>query len=140
MAYAVKTDVPVSKTRQEIEDVINKYGATTFACATSENRAQILFEVKGRRIRFDLSLPTTGGTQRKVEQLNRSRWRALLLCIRAKLEAVASEIETFEEAFLAHVVMPDGRTAGSHVVPAIAAAYKAGKMLPLLPQLEGPKS
>jgi hypothetical protein len=56
-----------------------------------------------------------------------------LLCIKAKLEAVEAKIETFEEAFLAHVVLPDGKTVGEHALPAVAAIYKGGQLSPLLP-------
>ena len=42
----------------------------------------------------------------------RQRWRALALCIKAKLEAVECGITSFEEEFLAHVVMPNGQTFG----------------------------
>ena len=67
------------------------------------------------------------------EQACRSRWRALFLCIKAKLEAVESRIETFEEAFLAHVMMPDGMTVAEHAAPMIALSYETGTVRPLLP-------
>lgn len=53
--------------------------------------------------------------------------------IKAKLEAVASSITTFEDEFLSHIVLPDGQTVGRHVKPRIAAAYESGQMTPLLP-------
>jgi hypothetical protein len=68
-----------------------------------------------------------------VKKKNREAWRALLLCIKAKLVSVESKIETFEEAFLAHVVMPDGKTAYEHTRPRIAAMYKGGEIQALLP-------
>lgn len=61
------------------------------------------------------------------------RWRTLLLCLKAKLESVESGIETFEDAFLAQIVMPDGGTVAEHVRPRIAEAYAANTMQPLLP-------
>jgi len=97
-------------------------------------RAVIVFVASERRIRFDLPLPT--GDSDKDEKAKRQKWRALLLCIKAKLEGVESKIETFEEAFLAHVVLPDGLTMLQHAKPAIEQAYKSGDMPPLLP---GPK-
>ncbi len=71
------------------------------------------------------------------EQACRSRWRALFLCIKAKLESIESGIETFEDAFLAHIQMPDGHTVAEHVRPRIAAAYETGTMQPLLPAPKG---
>jgi hypothetical protein len=58
---------------------------------------------------------------------------ALLLAVKAKLVAVDDGIETFEEAFMAHVVMPDGRSVGDHIKPRIASAYREHQMVPLLP-------
>lgn len=131
MTYAARTDVPVERSRNEIETVLTRYGAKKFAYFTEASRAIIVFEASDRRIRFDLPLPE--GDSAKDQQTRRSRWRALLLCIKAKLETVESKIETFEEAFLAHVVMPDGMTVGQHARPMIGQAYKEGKMVPLLP-------
>jgi len=36
--------------------------------------------------------------------------------------------------FMAHIVMPAGRTVGQHVAPAIEAAYESGKVRALLPE------
>jgi hypothetical protein len=91
----------------------------------------IVFEAHERRLRFDL--PLAEGKTDEAERLRRQQWRALLLCIKAKLEAVASGIETFEEAFLAHVVMPDGRTVYEHTAPRIEQIAKGGELRPLLP-------
>ena len=69
----------------------------------------------------------------KWEQACRQRWRALALVIKAKLEAVESGITTFEDEFLAHIVMPDGQTVATHIKPRIAEAYEGGRMLALMP-------
>jgi hypothetical protein len=131
MTYAAETKVPVERTRGEIETTLKRYGATKFAYFTEDTRAIIMFEAHERRIRFDLPLPEGG--KEKDQRARRARWRCLLLCIKAKLEAVESHIESFEEAFLAHVVMPDGVTVAQHSRPLIEQAYKGGKMVPLLP-------
>jgi hypothetical protein len=55
------------------------------------------------------------------------------LAIKAKLEAVEQGITEFESEFMAHIVMPDGKTVGHHVLPQISAAYSTGKMPKLLP-------
>lgn len=94
-----------------------------------------MFEMKDRRLRFDLPLETS--RVKNWEQINRGRWRLLLLCIKAKLESVASGVETFEESFLAHVVMPDGKTVHDHVRPGIESAYKGKPMAALLPPRGG---
>lgn len=133
--YAVDTKVPVGQTRNEIETALTRFGARSFAFATQPAGATVLFEFQDRRVRFDLPLPTDA-TDAKTAKLHRERWRALFLSIKAKLVSVDTGIETFEEAFLAHVVLADGSKVGQSVAPAIAQQYKTGTMFPLL---GGPK-
>ena len=134
-AFAAKTKVPVDQTRSEIERTLARYGAKRFAYFTEQGRAIVIFEANDRRLRFDLPVPA-GDTERE-QQTRRQKWRALLLAIKSKLESVQSGIETFEEAFLAHVVMPDGITVGQHARPRIASAYKGEPMQSLLPPPKG---
>lgn len=131
MAYAEQTKVPVEQTKTEIERTLVRYGADRFAYFTESGKAVIVFEAKDRRLRFDLPLPA--GEDDKVNKSRRQKWRALLLCIKAKLESVASGIESFEEAFLAHVVMHDGLTVYQHTQNRIEIAYKGGEIPALLP-------
>ena len=133
--FAVDTKVPVMQTRSEIETLLTKFGATAFAYAMQPKGATVMFECAGRRIRFDLPLPSDT-TEAKTARIHREKWRALFLSIKAKLVSVDTEIETFEEAFLAHVVLANGETVGHHSRPAIEQQYKSGKMTPLL--LGGP--
>lgn len=150
MAYAKDTSVSVSKTEAEIKAVIRRYGATTFASFETSLAAMISFEMKDRRVLFKLPLPDKSAKEFKQtptgkwarseeqayaawEQACRSRWRALFLCIKAKLESVEAGIETFDDAFLAHIQMPDGLTVGDHVKPNVALAYERQTMQPLLP-------
>ena len=140
--FAARTTVSVDKTRAEIEQTLKRYGATAFAYLTEADRAMILFEAHQRRIRFDLPLPPlrdsmTAASLKAGEQIHRQRWRALLLCIKAKLESVESKIESFEEAFLSHIVLPDGSTVGQHATKSIALAYSSNKMVPMLLHLDG---
>jgi hypothetical protein len=55
------------------------------------------------------------------------------LVIKAKLEAVEGGITTFEDEFLAHIVLPDGQTVAHHVRPRIEAVYSSGEVQALLP-------
>lgn len=123
--YAQYTKVPVAQSRSEIEHLLSRYGADQFGTAsdTTEGLAMIQFRYAMRMIRFKLSIPGTMNDQ----QL-RQHWRALVLAIKSKLESVECGIETFEEAFLAHVVMPDGQTFGKFAIPAIEQATKDGRM------------
>ena len=70
------------------------------------------------------------------EQACRSRWRALYLIIKAKLEAVESGISTIEREFFYDVVLPDGRTIGEFMAPQLETVYETGQMPTLLPMLD----
>lgn len=131
--FAASTSVSAEQTRTEIERTLTRYGATAFAFYSSNGRAMIAFEATKRRVMFDLPLPTELKDESRRAQATRQRWRALLLVIKAKLEAVESKITTFEDEFMAHIVMPDGKTVATHLRPRIAQAYETGHMLPLLP-------
>jgi hypothetical protein len=128
MAYAARTKVPANRTRLEIEALMKKRGADQFLSGDDGKRAILAFRLKGRQLRFTLPLATA-----RNEQQIRSRWRALLLVIKAKLEAIDIGILTIEDAFLAETVLPDRSTVAEHMAPQIEAAYATGKMPPRLP-------
>lgn len=153
MSFAENTEVSVEKTRSDIERTLAKYGATEFCYGWKPDGGVVMFRVKkkdvDRSIRFFLPLPaadsekyrwsperrkrrTPDQARAAWEQDCRSRWRALLLCIKAKLESVASKIESFEEAFLPHIVLSDGTTIGEAILPQLGKAATAGglKLLP----------
>jgi hypothetical protein len=131
--YAIDTKVPVQNSRAEIERELTKYGATSFGFALQPTRSSVFFEYDGRRVRFDLPIATTAS-----DREHRQKWRALCLSIKAKLVSVDTGIETFEEAFLAHVVLADGQKLYDAVKDGIEQQYVTGKVGPLL--LEGPRS
>jgi hypothetical protein len=150
--YAEGTEVSVERSKAEIETLVTKYGANSFASAWQGNRAAISFDMKGKRLRFELSLPeerqfrtSSAGRSRTAAQTQsahkaeiRRLWRALLLVIKSKLESVESEIETFEEAFLANIVLPgNGQRFGAWAVPELEKSYRTNEMPPLLPAPSG---
>lgn len=104
----------------------------------------MMFRCRERIIRFALKMPDKNARsvthhpqgrirasrhrEAEYEQQCRTYWRRLLLCIKAKLESVETGIETFEEAFLAQIVLPDQSTVGQWSKGAIAAAYANNQM------------
>lgn len=154
MAYVEKTSVSVSKTKADIEDLIIRSGAGQFLSGLKDNMAVIGFSLADRQIRFTLPLPDKSDKQfwytperrnkrteqqayTAWEQACRSRWRALYLIIKAKLEAVESGISTVEREFFYDVVLPDGKTIGEFMAPQLEIVYQNGVMPPMLPMLEG---
>ena len=131
--YASQTKVPVDRTRAEIEKVLTRYGADQFISGWERGRAMLGFRISNRMVRFELVLPEANPRrQTQIDQDTRARWRALLLVIKAKLEAVASDITTLEQEFLAHIVLPGNRTVGQILIPQIEQTYATGQMPKLL--------
>lgn len=145
--YAEGTSVPAERSKAEIETILKRYGAESFASGWRHDRAVIAFAMNGRQIRFDLPIrpqvefhqTPAGRTRTRTEDINRAyeqdireRWRAMALAIKAKLQAVESGITTFEEEFLAHIVLPNGKTYGEFALPQIAEVYEKKQMPKLL--------
>lgn len=92
-----------------------------------------MFQANNRRIKFTLPLqPPKNASEKQVAQFMRTRWRCLLLSIKAKLETVESGISTFETEFMPFTVLPNGQTVAQHALPYISEAYELKKMPPLL--------
>lgn len=146
--FAESTSVSPEKSQADISETLRKYGASGFMYGWEGRQAMIAFAAHGRRIRFLLPLPdpdgdefaltptgrlrTDSAAREAYEQALRTRWRALLLAIKAKLEAVETGITTFEEEFLAHILLPDDSSVADHLLPRIEEAYRTGGMPPTL--------
>ncbi len=148
MAYARDTSVPVGRSRNEIEQLLQKHGADGFSYGWTSTHDKVEFAWQGKHIRF--LLPRYVDAQVKAlfprraswsvsaftrarEQADRQRWRALLLVVKAKLEAVECGIAMFEQEFLAFIVLADGRTVGDCIVPRLG----EGQTQRLLAELNG---
>lgn len=147
MAYATNTEVSVEKSRAEIERLLTRHRCTKFMAGIDHeaHRATVQFQAHNRIVKFEIDLPnpsdpkyrkikntymqrTAAGVAKIVEQEERTRWRALLLVIRAKLEAVESNIATFEDEFLSHVLLPNSQTVAEYIGPTVARIYETGRM------------
>lgn len=152
--YAESTGVSSEQSRTEIERTLRRYGADGFMYGWQGTMAIVGFTMNGRQIKFLLPMPDPKASefrytparriersateqQKAYDQACRQRWRALALVIKAKLEAVEAGITVFEKEFLAHIVLPDGQTAGDYMLPQIETAYTTGQMPALLPQITG---
>jgi len=148
--YAENTTVGSDRSRSEIEATLRRYGADQFAYMTSRTEARIGFVAHGRQVQFRLQMPDpadrafTHTPERKTrrspqqaeaawEQATRQRWRALALVIKAKLEAVEAGITVFEDEFLAHIMLPGGRSVGETIRDQLDDAYTGTRLLELMP-------
>jgi hypothetical protein len=127
--YAAKTDVPVSRSRDEIERTLTRFGATAFAYASNtEGQVAISFEIRRIRVLLRMQLPrreqfardkrghdrAESAVERDWEQACRQRWRSLANGVKAKLALIDDGISTVEREFLADIIVPStGQTSGS---------------------------
>lgn len=149
MAYAENTSVPVEKSRAEIERLLSRHKCAKFMAGVDheQHRATVQFQAHNRIIKFEITLPnpadpkfkkiknsylqrSASGVTKVVDQEERRVWRALLLVIKAKLEAVESGIATFEDEFLAHVLLPNQQTVAEFIGPTVTQIYETGRMPP----------
>lgn len=127
MAYAAGTVVSVARSQEEIQRLVRKHGARKVGTYTDDDAAVVTFQTNDRTVKFRIPMPGPDdpsvraaaakihragveALDRALEAEQRRRWRALVLVIKARLEAVAEQVETFDEAFLAHIVTDTGRT------------------------------
>jgi hypothetical protein len=148
--FASETSVPVERSRAEIEETLRRCGATEFHSGWKAEAAMIGFRLKELFIRFILPFPSRSerrfthkkmrGHESKMseqqstklyEQELRSRWRALLLVIKAKLEAVETGISSIEQEFLAFIQMPNKMTIGEWIIDQALPSIRTGQMPPL---------
>jgi hypothetical protein len=140
--YASKTDVPVSKSRDEIERTLLRFGATGYGYAVQGARVMITFEVKGLRMTLPDresfkrnsygNLRPASAVERDYEQACRQRWRTLANGVKAKLALVDDGISTVEKEFLADIVVGDS-TVGERLIPELREAVARAELPPLIP-------
>ena len=154
--YAKKTTVTVERSRNEIEQTLKRYGADQFIHGWETGRAVIGFRLEGYPIRMILPLPrpedfleyernTQTGNRRgrrtpeaarsAADQAERQAWRALLLVLKAKLEAVEAGITTIVHEFLPDMILPGDITVSEAVMPQLDEALTTGRLPSVLPSV-----
>lgn len=147
--YAEGTQVDPARSRMELEHVLRRYGADAFSYGTEGARSVVVFRVNGRVARFEVEVPDADAARFRLDGAGRVRgpaaretaqaaeerrlWRALVLVIKAKLEAVESGLLSFEEEFMANLLLPSGETFGDWAVPQLEDVYESGEMPSTLP-------
>lgn len=153
--YAAGTDVPVDRSKAELERLLVRYGATSFAYAWESRQIMIGFRMGKLMYRVRLPMPpvdskqfthtptgkerSTNDAVKEFQREERRRWRALILVIKAKLEAVDSGVTTFEDEFLSSVILPNGQTVIDHLGPQLIEVYRTNTMPSLLPGMNPPQ-
>lgn len=156
--YAQTTDVSPGKSREEIETTLLRYGCDGFRYTWDGplNANVLEFRLHGRMVRLFVPMPdkqdarvmerlteiarkTKSSTKSEAvyEQACRQRWRAMLLYVKAILEAIENGVTTLDEALLSGIVLPGGKTFGQWATPQLDQIALEGRMPELLPD---PKS
>lgn len=119
MAYAENTKVSVDKSRGEIEKMLQKRGAASFFAGFRDEKIFVLFELKNLKVRIEIPLPKNA-SDRQTQQ----KWRAMFLTIKSRLVSIDEKVETFEQAFLSHIITNDGQTVGEILIPQLPASIR----------------
>ena len=146
--YAEGTEVTVDKSRAELEALLRKHGASEIGIHMSEAAWTVMYRMHARMLRQAVQYPDKE-TYRLVEPDNRwsrkrsdaqvldlaekewrRRWRAAVLILKARLEAVASGDADFETMFLGDILLPDGSTLSELAKPKLVLAYESGLVRP----------
>jgi hypothetical protein len=134
MAYE-QTSVPVEKSQGEIRKLLTRYGAQRFTFSEGVNdldgrqwlavdfvhaaefdrphlvRIAVPLKepdkaaLKSRASRYN-SRPLAALIEEALEQEKRRIWRVVFYSLKSRMESVAEKLETFEQAFLPHLVDP----------------------------------
>ena len=147
-AYAHGTTVTADRSMIEVRRLLSKHGITDFVSGQDGGVSGLLFKVRGRAVRIAIPNPdpndprlcrTPSGRPRRdhiarehYEQEVRRRWRVLVIAMKAKLELIEAGVSTFEEEFLAHFILPAGRTVGEQVLPELDSIQRTGALPALL--------
>lgn len=150
--YAKQTAISASGSIAEIQRTVERFGADAFAFSQHAKGGTIGFRFHNRTVRFDVELPdrnapcfteTEGGQHRSPrkrkpeaalkewEAACRSKWRSLALLIKALVVAIEDGLIDFDRAFMHDIVMPNGRTVGSTLLPDVQRMVESGKQSPL---------
>lgn len=147
--YASQTIVSEEKSRMDLERLLVRYGATGFVYGWQDSVAVLGFKYDNTAIRMGIPIPSLdkfahdgrghsrseGSKKSAWEQAKRQIWRALLLIVQAKFEAILAGLTTFDQEFLSFIQLPDGNTVGSYILPQIESARDGGKFRLALPGL-----
>ena len=124
--YAEHTVVPVSRSRDELERILVRFGATAQAWARDDEKGTVVLAFKraGKGYKLVVHLvnaasftqtPTgrerlASAAQEAAEQENRRRFRSLANFVKAMMDAADTGIISAEDALLPYLILPGGAT------------------------------
>ena len=144
--YVRGASLSCSSLQTDIQQMLDGAGAHDCRITSEHGNGAVTFSFGDHQFRLVLPHPEPtdpprmrrqGPVQRNINgqehpadlEAARHSWRQLSLLIKAKLEAVAAGIVTFDEEFLAYMLMPEGGTVFQATAPTIASSYAAVEVL-----------
>lgn len=135
--YAEGTSVPISRSREELERTLERFGATAQAWMRDDEIGNITlaFKRKGNGYKFSISLRTqederyTPTRLRRSDSVardaadkeNRRRFRSLANYVKALMDAADTGIIEAEEALMPYMILPTGQTVAEALTAALPA-------------------
>jgi hypothetical protein len=120
--YAEGTQVPVSRSHDQIKAELRRVGADQIGVMEGGGKAYVVFKVRDVLYRI-ASVPIDPKSKRDPEAEQRRQWRAITLLVKAKVVSINEKISTVEREFLSDAVMPDGSVLADHSQKLITSAY-----------------
>jgi len=110
--YAKNTTVPVTRSKQKIEELLESYGIEESFLGRSPRGDGIGFKYNGKVYKMSVPLPKRDdfNTENQYQQAIRQRWRILYMSMKMKFEEIEAGVISFEDQFLAQMSLPDGTT------------------------------
>ena len=110
--YAKNTTVPVARSKQKIEELLESYGIEESFLGRSPRGDGIGFKYNGKVYKMSVPLPKRDdfNTENQYQQAIRQRWRILYMSMKMKFEEIEAGVISFEDQFLAQMSLPDGTT------------------------------
>jgi hypothetical protein len=104
--YAERTYIGIDESKADISRIVAHYGGDRIQIFApfmrgTDWRQVVVFDFRGYSVSFGFNISDVGQERKRL-------YRAAFLCIKAKLEAVDSGIESPEQAFYAHILDADG--------------------------------
>lgn len=126
--YAEGTDVTVSKSREELERLLERHGAAQIQVTRDANtkRAVVIFKLQDRCIRLEVKVSAAD-----VPLASQSIWKNEAAKFPQGWPGWSTE-STIEREFLADIMLPDGSTVHESLAQKLAQSYTDGSMPPLL--------
>ena len=105
--YAFGTTISVSKSREAIAGLIERFGVDNLATGILAGRDFVMFDHDGQTYRFVIEPQDDDAEARR-------HWRCMILYIKSALVLVQEGVRDLDSVFLADRILPNGQSWGDY--------------------------